>query len=306
MRTEILIWQISVESMDRGSRDGAPEDCRPRIPGRGFTIVELLVVIGIIAVLITMLLPVLHRAREHTRTIACASNLRQIGMAEMEYINESHGRQVPTGYDVFGTNNSTGVYWPGILMGGGYITAPTTTSTTITSDSVFYCPEGLTDAFTQGGAATALDYDTFRPQLSVVLGAIAPHNYVDYWYGNNGSTVSPNVSAAYNIFPNWIVPPQNDSSNWNDWARYASISSPSTLVDKFDGNNNVNLYNAWRISPRHNDQQSTNVLFWDSHVETVPFTSLPQPKPPDGVQTWTPAALNQFNSKIIWTIGQEQ
>jgi len=296
-------------SSDEGDPRHASNHDRYWSSGRGFSLVELLVVIGVIAVLITLLLPALHRAREQSRTTTCASNLRQIGMAEIEYVTENHNYQLPTGYDIYGTNSSTGVYWPGILVGGGYVKTPTTTSTEIRwTDSIFYCPEGLTDAFTAGGAATAYDYDTFRPQLSAVVGSSGSVTtvYVDYWYGNNGSTVSPisQYSAAYNIFPNWIVPPQNDSTNWNDWARYSSVNSPSKMVDKFDGNNNVNLYNAWRISPRHNDQQNTNVLFWDTHVETVAFTSLPQPKPPDGVQTWSATALSQFNPEIIWAVGQ--
>ncbi len=65
--------------------------CAARNEGSGFTLVELLVVIGVIAVLIAMLLPALNRARQAAQVITCASNLRQIGLAAANYAAEWKG-----------------------------------------------------------------------------------------------------------------------------------------------------------------------------------------------------------------------
>lgn len=115
---------------------------------RAFTLIELLVVVSIIALLIAFLLPALSSARDSARLVACASNQRQIGIANTLYTDENKG-QFPSYLNAINTyavwGGKDGTEYRGERLINDYVGA----SNTVTTDDdegvfqVFRCPNDV-------------------------------------------------------------------------------------------------------------------------------------------------------------------
>lgn len=85
-----------------------PLTVRSRPCRKAFTLIELLVVVAIIALLISILLPSLAKARETARMVACLSMHKQFATASMMYADANDNRYVPLGNNVSAETSSTG------------------------------------------------------------------------------------------------------------------------------------------------------------------------------------------------------
>jgi prepilin-type N-terminal cleavage/methylation domain-containing protein len=84
---------------------------------RGFTLIELLVVIAIIAILAAILFPVFAQAREKARAITCVSNMKQISLGVLMYIQDNDETYCPY-YSAYSPTSGYGgadQYWPQLV-----------------------------------------------------------------------------------------------------------------------------------------------------------------------------------------------
>jgi len=191
---------------------------------RAFTLVELLVVIGIIAVLISILLPTLNAARRSAYVVQCSSNMKQIATAMIMYAQDHKGKLPPSaaapGLALSGYSNGNGVgwWWPNELVRRKYINNPALnvykktpslqTEKVFASSNVFRCPEGISEDYkltsqnypTDGGNNSYdLENDGTNPGQAAAEGFGVPS-----WYqlasrvqtATNAYTADPNATGA--------------------------------------------------------------------------------------------------------------
>ena len=164
---------------------------------RAFTLVELLVVIGIIALLVAMLLPALNKAREQARTVTCASNMRQIYTAAEMYAAQNKGFMLPAQAGTGNTPAGNGVNplynWWGLETMGKAMGVRYRNHDGTAADELKSWDEGLSSIYKY------LDCPSFGKEVpSSILGYPAGGFpwVADYAYNTNLGDVRAHASAS--------------------------------------------------------------------------------------------------------------
>lgn len=232
---------------------------------RAFTLVELLVVIGVIAILLAILLPAITRAKAQARQLKCLNNIRQIGLASLMYTAEFKGWYLPSHW---GWSQATGgwppttppaippsgprKYWFQVFTLMQLLNAPN--PNTAHYPFAMICPEA-TLALSQGNGKTGYylhnSYGINNTQLPGMSLKIAP----DYW--NAWKTPQVRVPADKIYFV-------DATSEGVSVGSSATNSSLRYFDPYYGGERHEPPDKGSAVAYRHFD--GANVLYYDGHA----------------------------------------
>ena len=284
---------------------------RPGILKKGFTLVELLVVIGIMALLIGILLPALNKAQAASRKVKCLSNLRTIGQALVNYSTDNRGFVVPA-YNL-PTPGQTCLQpaamegWPAILDRDGYLKSADQSQTT---DTVFFCPDtfdlyGMANGQTMSNPGFPRGYIKWPMEFTGNTGGDSDHqqgvtiltpgvsNYgydkifdCSYWMnswnpiGGTGTIATQNV--YYSLSVNWgpdttgLYAIPNKTTNIKDPSRLITVADGVYMGrQSVDQSGMTNSRVGFRHTGGKGVNTAANAVFADGHAETLDSASFP-------------------------------
>lgn len=243
-------------------------------PAPAFTLVELLVVIGIIAILIAILLPSLRKARENAMTVQCESNLRQLALAMILYANEQNQwlppraeKQPPSGGNPITTS---GKIWSEYIGESGVIPEVTVRpGTQGYTTGVWRCPT-VTD-------------ETLRAQGSYGWGGGYGVNVTNVFRYAQYNTAPPKRIGGVKMVwvkqpaTTWLIGDTGRSSGypgtyytWN--TTNAANAQKGTSFVRSTQTAGFKVQNDQPACRHPND--TANVAFFDGHVSTMSFDQL--------------------------------
>jgi prepilin-type N-terminal cleavage/methylation domain-containing protein/prepilin-type processing-associated H-X9-DG protein len=216
---------------------------------RGFTLVELLVVLAIIALLASLLLPSLQAAQSKARRIHCTSNLRQLGVALDVYVDEN--KCYPPAMTTSGLGNWQRALWPA------------------STDRVLYCPQLMpaSDQFQQYFPTNQLIFPHYGYNASGAVRINPPPQ--NPGLGGNFVWTGPGVGNYVAAADNWVrVPCQMIAIG--DGMTFLPPPLTSATLTPADP-----LYNIFPfiMNPQgypganKNHANGANMLFCDAHVQ---------------------------------------